>query len=71
MRDYREELLLRSRGISLLIYTADRNESSSGTSTNCKLAPFNFETKSLASWISDRRKSIIAERRTQSLTVVA
>ena len=69
MGDHREELLVRSRETYLLIYNADRNKCSACTSTNWKLAPFKFQTKPLASWMSDRRqKSITAERRTQSLT---
>ena len=72
MGDHWEELLVRSRGIYLLIYSADRNRCSARISMNWKLAPFKFQTTPLASWMSDRRKkSITAERRTQSLTRVA
>ena len=70
MGDHREELLVRSRGTYLLIYNADRKESSACTSTNWKLAPFKFQTKSLVSWMSNRIKSMTGERRTQYLTGV-
>ena len=47
MGDHREELLVRLRGIYLLIYNADRNECSARTSTNWKLAPFKFQIKTI------------------------
>ena len=62
MGDHQEELLVRSRGTYLLIYYADRNKCSARTSTNWKLAPFKFQTKPLASWMSDRRKSLLQQK---------
>ena len=47
MGDHREELLVRSRGTYLLIYNADGNKYSARTSTNWKLAPFKFQTKTI------------------------
>src|ERR1700760_378255 len=69
MGDYREEPLVQSRGTYLLIYNADRNKCSARTSTNWKLAPFKFQTKTISELDArPQKKSITAERRTQSLT---
>ena len=69
MGNLREEPLVRSRGIYLLIYNADRNKCSARTSTNWKMAPFKFQTKTIGELnVRPQEKSSTAERSTQSLT---